>query len=85
MPTYMMGVFKLPMSLCDDLNRMIRNFRWGLKEEKQKTHWMAWQKIQKQKQGGDLGFRDFRVFNHALLARQAWCLIPNLTVFVCRY
>ena len=25
-PTYMMGVFKLPMSVCDDLNRMIRNF-----------------------------------------------------------
>ena len=25
-PTYIMGVFKLPMSVCDDLNRMVQNF-----------------------------------------------------------
>lgn len=25
-PTCMMGVFKLPMSMCDDLSRMVRNF-----------------------------------------------------------
>lgn len=28
-PTYMMGVFKLPMFVCDDLNRMVWNFWWG--------------------------------------------------------
>ena len=25
-PTYIMGVFKLPASLCDDLTRLVRNF-----------------------------------------------------------
>jgi hypothetical protein len=25
-PTYIMAVFKLPLALCDELNRMIRNY-----------------------------------------------------------
>lgn len=37
-PTYMMGVFKLPMFVYNDLNRMIRNFWWGSLEGKQKKH-----------------------------------------------
>jgi hypothetical protein len=41
-PTYIMAVFKLPMALCDDLNQMIRNYWWGTKEGKRKTHWRSW-------------------------------------------
>lgn len=28
LPTYIMGVFKLPFFVCDDLTRMVRNFYW---------------------------------------------------------
>jgi hypothetical protein len=28
-PTYIMGIFKLPMAVCDDLTRMVRNYWWG--------------------------------------------------------
>ncbi len=44
-PTYMMGVFKLPMSVCDDLNQMVHNFWWGSSKGRRKTHWQAWPKI----------------------------------------
>ena len=68
-PTYIMGVFKLPMSVCDDLNRMVRNFWWGSAEGKRKMHWLAWAKILAHKTKGGLGFKDLCLFNQALLAR----------------
>jgi hypothetical protein len=41
-PTYIMGVFKLPLGLCDDLNRMVCNYWWGSKQGARKTHWKSW-------------------------------------------
>jgi hypothetical protein len=43
-PTYIMGVFKLPMSVCDDLTKLIRSYWWGVEDGRHKTHWVAWEK-----------------------------------------
>uniref|UniRef100_A0A453PIH1 Reverse transcriptase domain-containing protein n=1 Tax=Aegilops tauschii subsp. strangulata TaxID=200361 RepID=A0A453PIH1_AEGTS len=71
LPTYIMGVFKVPFSVCDELTRMVRGFYWGAEKGKRKVHWRAWDDLLQPKSKGGAGFRDFRIFNQALLAQQA--------------
>ena len=44
-PTYVMSVFKLPVSVCDELTRMIRQYWWGVENGKNKMAWMSWDKL----------------------------------------
>lgn len=71
-PPFIMSVFKVPLGVCDDLNCTVQNYYWGVKKGKRKTHWYAWHKMTRPKAQGGLRFRDFRIFNQAILPRQAW-------------
>lgn len=58
LPVYIMGVFKLPAGLCDELTKMIRNFWWGAENGKRRTHWVAWDGMLRPKSRGGMGFKD---------------------------
>jgi hypothetical protein len=77
-PTYIMGTFKLPVTLYDELTQLTRYFWWGEDAENRKVHWIAWDKLLLSKSMGGMGFRDLKLFNQALLAQQAWRLIQYL-------
>ena len=68
-PTYTMSCFKLPESLCRELNAMMSSFWWGQKDKERKMAWVAWEKLCMPKEDGGMGFRDLRAFNLAFLAK----------------
>lgn len=73
-PTYVMSCFLLLSDLCDHIEGMISRFWWGSKNGERKIHWISKNSLCKEKKMGGMGFRSFRVFNIALLAKQGWCI-----------
>lgn len=41
-PTYTMSVFRLSVSLCEDIQSMVAKFWWGGEDDAKKMHWWSW-------------------------------------------
>ncbi|XP_042958093.1 uncharacterized mitochondrial protein AtMg00310-like [Carya illinoinensis] len=78
-PTYTMGIFLLPKSITKRLDQMLRKFWWGFSGDQTKMQWIKWSQINKAKDQGGLGFRNFNSFNMALLAKNGWNLLQSPT------
>ncbi|RYQ97763.1 hypothetical protein Ahy_B08g093845 [Arachis hypogaea] len=76
-PSYVMQTMKLPLSICDSIDKICRNFLWRSVSSGRKLHLMSWEKVCLPKSQGSLGLKPARVLNNANLMKLAWKLIHN--------
>lgn len=71
-PNYTMACFKVPDTICKDIDRACARYWWGDTEAKRKMHWSKWGVLCAPKIKGGMGFRSLASVNKALLAKQIW-------------
>lgn len=77
-PSYVMSVFALLISLCEELERMMNSFQQGSNgRDSKKIHWLSWHRICFSKDKGGLDFWHLRYFNLAIVSKQGWSFISN--------
>ncbi|KAG7583713.1 Reverse transcriptase domain [Arabidopsis suecica] len=77
LPTYTMNCFKLPQTVCQQLESVMADFWWKNKKEGKGMHWKAWHQLCNTKATGGLGFKDIEAFNVALLGKQLWRMVTH--------
>ncbi|XP_026384521.1 uncharacterized protein LOC113280088 [Papaver somniferum] len=70
---YQMNCFRIPKKICQDKNKLQRDFFWGKKLENPTGYYpKAWTAICKPKDIGGLGFMNMKLFNSAMITKIGW-------------
>ncbi|KAF7843712.1 reverse transcriptase [Senna tora] len=77
----------IPKSVCDDIDRIHRDFLWGSSNAGRKIHFIGWEKICRPKTCGGLGLMKAFERNNAFLAKLLWRVNQEEGVWarLCKY
>ncbi|XP_074339885.1 putative mitochondrial protein AtMg00310 [Apium graveolens] len=85
LPVYAMNVFLLPIKINRDIEKRLSRFWWNAKQSNGvQINWMPWERLEKHKSAGGMGFRNFKDFNLAMLGKQVWRFLTNPESLVSR-
>lgn len=76
-PKLCMQTCKLPASICDEIERLCRDFIWASTPEARKHHLISWETICTPKEEGGFGFRSLRLINAAYMMKLGWGLVTH--------
>ncbi|KAI3750395.1 hypothetical protein L2E82_21030 [Cichorium intybus] len=74
LPTYYLSLYKAPIGVLDQLEKIRRKFIWGGDESNNKTRWVSWDKVIASKECGGLGVGSLQALNIGLLVKWWWRL-----------
>lgn len=84
-PSYFMSCFHcfvLSDDLCNDIEGIISKFYWGGDVAKRFMHWVKWDRLRTPKNEGGLGFKKFKSFNLALVAKNWWRIMSQSDIIL---
>ena len=71
-PEYTMQCYRMPVRICDEVDKLVRNFLWGSTVERKKMHMVGWSQVTMPQDLGGLGIFQMKARNAALLAKLCW-------------
>lgn len=77
LPVYTMSTTMLPINIYDSMNKIQRDFWWGIEEGKKYYYLRTWNLLQLPTELGGLRFKDMHFMNQALIAKLFWRFIQN--------
>ncbi|MFS8029189.1 putative reverse transcriptase zinc-binding domain-containing protein [Helianthus anomalus] len=72
LPVYYLSLYKAPVKVTKQIEKMMRNFLWAGSNNDKKMSWVAWKIVTTSKKNGGLGITKIRDVNLALLSKWAW-------------
>ncbi|KAG8369712.1 hypothetical protein BUALT_Bualt14G0042400 [Buddleja alternifolia] len=72
LPVYFISLYNIPRLVCDRIDKIMRNFWWGDKDENTHIHLRSWDFICSPKEFGGLGLRRTRDMNISMVSKLAW-------------
>ncbi|KAJ0442970.1 putative RNA-directed DNA polymerase [Helianthus annuus] len=72
LPTYFFSLYKAPSGIIDQLERLRREFLWGITPEKRKLCGVAWENVMAPKELGGAGLGSLKDANLAMMAKWWW-------------
>jgi len=59
---FYLSIYKLPVAVLKEFEKVQRRFLWGWGDEGKKVAWVSWRKVCEPREAGGLGILNLRLF-----------------------